>query len=60
MNQLRLLFKNIGVEKPCEETLKSIEELVIKEGNDLMSHNELRRVIASAVETLKQSDTSFK
>lgn len=24
VRQLRLLFENLGVEKPCEETLKSI------------------------------------
>lgn len=52
---MRLLFKNLGVEKPCEETLRSIRELIEKDGNNKISYGELSKVIEKAVENLQES-----
>jgi hypothetical protein len=56
VQQLRLLFKNIGVERPCEDTLKGIKELVEKDGNNLITFQELRKVLENAVSTLDKSE----
>lgn len=50
--QLRLLFKNLGVEKPCEDTLRGIKELIEKDGSNTISYVELKKVIEAAVRGL--------
>lgn len=36
--QLRLLFKNLGVQKPSEETLQQIKEVIEKDGTNKITH----------------------
>lgn len=50
-----MLFENLGVEKPCEETLRNIKELIEKDGNNRISYVELKKVIESAVSNLQES-----
>ena len=52
--QLRQVCQRLGIQKPCEETLRSIKELVDKEGDNSVSMGELRRVMENALKELNE------
>jgi hypothetical protein len=50
--QLRHICRGLGIQKPCEETLKNIGQLVEKEGENALSMNELRKAMENALKEL--------
>jgi Ca2+-binding EF-hand superfamily protein len=52
--QLRNICKGLGIQKPCEETLRSIRELIDKEGDHAVTMNELRKALENALKELNE------
>lgn len=52
--QLRQICRGLGIQKPCEETLRSIRELVEKEGENAISMAELRKAMENALKELNE------
>lgn len=52
VQQLRSICKNLGIQKPCEETLKSIKELIEKDGDNNLTLAELRKIMVNALKEL--------
>lgn len=54
VQQLRGICKNLGIQKPCEETLKSIKELIEKDGDNNLTLTELTKVMTNALKELNE------
>ena len=52
--QLRQVCKGLGIQKPCEETLKNIRELVEKDGENALTMTELRKALENALKELNE------
>lgn len=52
--QLRNICKGLGIQKPCEETLRSIRELIEKEGDHSVTMTELRKALENALKELNE------
>ena len=54
VEQLRHVCRNLGIQKPSEEILKSIRELIEKDGENHISMSELKKVMENALKELNE------